>query len=45
MQKGILKYLFAEIFLKKAKNIPGQKTCESGILDQKLGYDKIVTRN
>ena len=31
---------FAEIFLEKSRNIPSQKTCDSGILGQKLGYDR-----
>jgi len=39
---GILKYLFAEISFEKSKIIPDQRTCVSGVLGQKLGYDNIV---
>jgi len=35
-----LKIALAEIFLEKTRNILGQRTCERGILGQKLGYDR-----
>ena len=39
---GILKYLSAEISFEKSKIIPDQRTCASGVLGQKLGYDSDV---
>jgi len=37
---GILKYLFAEFFTETSKIDQGQMMCVSGILGQKLGYDR-----
>jgi len=36
---GILKYLSAEISSEKLEIIPDQRTCVSGVLGQKMGYD------
>jgi len=37
---GILKYLSTEISFEKSKIILGLTTCVSGVLGQKLGYDR-----
>jgi len=39
---GILKYLSAEISFEKSEIISDQRTCVSGVLGQKLGYDTDV---
>jgi len=39
-KRGILKYLSAEISFEKSEIIEGPTTRVSGVLGQKLGYDK-----